>query len=133
MQLATLMRLNALSCAGFGAVFTLAPAAVAGFLGTFPVLLVHALGVGLMLNAVLLGLASWPGRNPRRHEMLFFCAGDLAWVVASVVLLAAGLWITTIGGQVSTLIVALGVGAMGAAQWRRKPPRIQPSPAGRAP
>lgn len=121
MQLATVMRLNALSCLGFGALFALAPGEVAGFLGTAPALPVFVLGVGLLGNGVLLWLAARAGRQPRRREVLFFCAGDLGWVAATLALIAAGLWITTPAGQAAALAVAACVGAMGVGQWRALP------------
>lgn len=121
MRLATVMRLNAASCLGFGAMFVLMPGAVAAGLGSAPAGLVFALGLGLLGNAVLLWRAVRKGRAARRGEVLFFCIGDLGWVLATLVLIGAGLWITAPMGQVLALIVAAGVGAMGLLQWRGLP------------
>jgi hypothetical protein len=121
MSLATVLRLNAASCLGFGLLFSLAPGATADFLGTPPVWLIVALGAGLVGNGILLWLCQRHGRAPRRHEVLFFSIGDGLWVVFSVVLVASGLWITTSGGRIAALVVASGVGAMGALQWRALP------------
>src|SRR6056297_2415918 len=121
MTLATVLRLNALSCLGFGALFLLAPVAVAQALGTPPVWLVAALGAGLVGNGALLLLSVRGGRVPRRAEVLFFSLGDAAWVVATLALILAGVWIVTPGGRVAALAVAVMVGALGVAQWRRLP------------
>ena len=48
MHLATILRLNAASCLGFGLLFVVAPGGVAGILGSPPVWLVAALGAGLL-------------------------------------------------------------------------------------
>lgn len=121
MTLATVLRLNALSCLGFGGLFTMAPAGVAEFLGTAPALLITGLGVALMGNGGLLWLSARAGRQARRHEVLFFCAGDLGWVAGTVALIGAGVWITAPVGQAVALSVAMGVGAMGVMQWKALP------------
>lgn len=118
MPLATVLRLNALSCFVFGAIFTLQPVGLASFLGAPPVTLVAFLGVALLLNAALLWASQHNGRVPRRHEVLFFCMGDFLWVVATLVLVALGLWVTTEAGRVAALVVASGVGTLGVLQWR---------------
>ena len=121
MRLATVMRLNAASCLGFGALFVILPGVVATGLGSAPAGLVFALGLGLLGNAALLWLAVRNGRQPRRAEVLFFCIGDLGWVLATLALIWAGLWIIAPLGQASALIVAAAVGAMGLMQWRALP------------
>lgn len=121
MTLATILRLNALSCLTFGALFLAAPAAVAGALGTPPAWLVAALGAGLLGNGALLWLSVARGRVPRRAEVLFFSIGDGLWVGATLGLILAGVWIVTPGGRVAALAVAVMVGAFGLAQWQRLP------------
>ena len=121
MTLAMVLRLNAASCLGFGALFALAPGTVAAFLGSAPALLVLVLGVGLLGNGLLLVLSARAGRVPRRQEVLFFCAGDMGWVAATLVLVAAGLWITAPAGQAVALVVAGMVGWLGFMQWRNLP------------
>jgi len=121
MTLATVLRLNALSCLGFGALFLLVPGAVAAVPGTPPVWLVGALGAGLIGNGALLWMSVRGGRVPRRMEVLFFVTGDALWVVATLALVSTGLWIVTVLGQALTLAVAAMVGALGFAQWRRLP------------
>lgn len=121
MTLATVLRLNALSCLGFGLVFLLAPGAVATALGTPPGWVIAALGAGLLGNALLLWLSVRGGRAPRRAEVLFFSLGDAGWVVATLALILGGVWIVTPGGRIAALAVAAMVGALGLAQWRRLP------------
>lgn len=123
MPLATVLRLNAASCLGFGLIFLAAPDAVAAFLGKAPVWLIAVLGAGLIGNAALLWISPQRGRSPRRAEVLFFCIGDLAWVVMTLALILSDLWITTPAGKGAALLVAHGVGAMGWTQWRSLPPR----------
>lgn len=118
MSLAMALRLNALSCFGFGLLFLAVPAAVAAALGSPPVWLIAALGAGLLGNAVLLWLAQRRGRAPRRNEVLFFCLGDALWVVATLALVITGTWITTATGQAVTLAVAVLVALFGLAQMR---------------
>lgn len=121
MPLATVLRLNAASCLSFGLIFLAAPWNVAAFLGTAPVWLIVSLGVGLIGNGVLLWLSAREARAPKRAEVLFFCLGDLGWVVMTLALILTGLWITTPAGQGVALIVALAVGAMGWMQWQALP------------
>jgi len=121
MTLATVLRLNALSCLGFGVMFLVAPGAVATVLGTPPAWLIAALGAGLVSNGALLWLSVRGGRSPRRAEVLFFSLGDAAWVVGTLALIVAGIWIVTPGGRVAALVVGAMVGALGLAQWRRLP------------
>ncbi|WP_294609762.1 hypothetical protein [uncultured Roseovarius sp.] len=121
MSLATVLRLNALSCFVFGGIFLLQPSGVAAFLGAPPVPLIAALGAALLINAALLWASQHKGRAPQRHEVLFFCLGDGLWVLATLVLLAFGLWITATAGQVTALGVAAMVGTLGVLQWRALP------------
>lgn len=116
MVLATLLRINAASCLGFGLGFILFSTAIGSFLGAFPPVLIFWLGVVLCLNGLHLIWASL--RRPLVIEIRYFALGDLLWVVISLVLVAAGGWITTTGGAVVTLIVAVGVGIMGVLQWQ---------------
>ena len=91
MPLATVLRLNAASCLSFGLIFLAAPWTVAAFLGTAPVWLIVSLGVGLIGNGVLLWLSVREARAPKRAEVLFFCLGDLGWVVMTLALILTGL------------------------------------------
>lgn len=115
--LKTILRLNAASCIGFGALFVAVPGAVAAFLGApaAPRLGILALGALLILNGLhLLHTSLRP--DPPRWLVLYFSAGDFLWVAVTAVLVATGVWITSAPGISAALAVAAMVGAMGVAQ-----------------
>ena len=116
-DLKTVLRLNALSCVGFGALFIAVPGTVAAFLGAPPApsWLVLATGVILIGNGVHLIWASRMEQLPR-SLVLYFSSGDFGWVAGSALLLVLELWVTTPAGQVAATIVALLVGALGTLQ-----------------
>lgn len=117
--LAAILALNATSCVLFGLLFLALPGAVAAFLGTppAPAWVIGVIGALLLVNGAHL---AWVARQrrPPRALVLYFAGGDIAWVVATLALIASGVWITTPAGIVASLIVAAGVGAMGVSQWR---------------
>lgn len=114
-SLRLILCLNAASCIGFGALLLSAPLAVAAALGTPPVWLLQALGVGLLVNAAhLLSVARQD--RPGIGAVLWFSTGDLLWWLATVALVASGVWITTPSGQAMALAVGAGVAGLGAAQ-----------------
>ena len=116
-NLKTIMFANAASCIGFGATFALFPSAVAGFLSASPAPSWLLLGLGVMLigNGILL---IWLGMQqlPRTEAVVFFSLGDFAWVLATLALIALGIWITTTAGIIAALAVAAMVGYFGVAQ-----------------
>jgi len=116
-SLKTILRLNALSCVGFGGLFLAMPGAVAAFLGDPPApdTLLRLLGGLLLLNGLHLHYTSSQSR-PHRLIVLYFSLGDLLWVLAIAGLIGAGLWITTLAGVAAAIAVAAVVGAMGLAQ-----------------
>jgi len=109
------LRLNAASCLGFGALFVIVPDAVAGMLGTAPPVVVFGLGIMLLANAGHLALASMRAR-PHPAEVTWFALGDMAWWLASMGLIAAGVWVTSAPGIALALLVAAGVAGLGTAQ-----------------
>jgi len=116
MTLATLLRLNAVSCLVFGALFVTAPGGVAAFIGVAPGWVILALGLGLLVNGAHLLWAA--RRQPRCWEVRYFSLGDAAWVALTLTVLAAGAWVTAPAGQAAAAAVAVGVGALGALQWQ---------------
>ncbi len=114
-SLAYVLRLNAASCLGFGALFMGAPGAVAGWLGQVPPPVIVWLGLGLLLNGGHLLLAA-RRPVPVAAEVLWFVAGDMLWWLATLGLVATGVWITTPAGTALAGLVAVGVAGMGAAQ-----------------
>lgn len=111
---------NAASCLGFGVLFAAFPGGVASFLGTPPQILVMLLGFGLILNGAHI---LWVARQaaPKRRDVLYFALGDGMWVLATVILLAGGIWITSGAGVSAALVVAIWVGGCGLLQWRYAP------------
>ena len=81
MQLSSVLRANAASCLIFGLGFAIFPASIAAFLGSAPGFLIQILGVGLVINAALLWMASL--RGAKRADVLFFSLSD-PWVAATV-------------------------------------------------
>ena len=114
-SLTVVLRLNAASCLGFGALFIILPGDVAFTLGAAPPGVIFGLGLLLLGNGTHLALASLRLR-PIHAEILWFSFGDMAWWLASLALIAAGFWITTPHGVALALLVAACVVGMGSAQ-----------------
>jgi len=111
------MRLNALTCAGFGTTFVLFGPSVSAFLGGPPALLAQVAGGLLILNALHLIVASGRERLSRA-ELSYFVAGDTAWVLATLALLGLGV-IDTAGGIVAALLTGSMVGGFAVIQaWK---------------
>jgi len=115
MSLAFVLRLNAASCLSFGAVFMSIPDRVASVLGTAPSVVLVGIGAVLFANGVHLLLASMRKRI-FPAEVLWFSMGDMAWWLATLTLIAAGVWITTPTGIALAVLVALCVAALGLGQ-----------------
>jgi hypothetical protein len=109
------LRLNAASCLGFGTLFVLRSGPVAAFLGTMPPAVLFAVGAVLFANGAHLLLASFR-RHTFRFEIVWFSLGDMAWWLASLGLLATGVWITTPAGRAAAVLVAVAVAGLGVAQ-----------------
>lgn len=114
-SLSFVLRLNAASCLGFAALFAILPGEVARMLGAAPPGVVFGLGLLLLANGGHLALASLRSR-PIEAEILWFSFGDMAWWIASLALIAAGVWITTPSGVSLALLVGTCVAALGCAQ-----------------
>ncbi len=116
---------NAASCLGFGALFLLEAGATATTLGSVPVIVLQVLGAGLLVNGLHL---LWAARQdqPSHLLVLYFVAGDAAWVLATLVLLASGIWITTTLGTILALSVAAFVAVCGLGQIRYAPMATAP-------
>lgn len=114
-SLSLVLRLNALSCLGFGALFVLWPTAVSAVLGSMPPVVLVGLGAVLMGNGLHLVVSSFR-RKAIPAEILWFSIGDLIWWLATLALIAFDLWVTTALGIVLALAVAVAVAAMGVTQ-----------------
>lgn len=107
--LKTALVLNASSCIFFGILFVAAGSSVNSFIGNNIIWLTPIVGAILIFNGCHLLFAS-KRANPMCPEILYFIAGDLAWVVASIVLISLGVVITTKLGAIVSLSVAAMVG-----------------------
>ena len=116
MKIATLLRLNALSCIAFGVVFAAFPDAVSQFLGNPPSIVIMILGMVLSLHALHLFWASL--RTPQKMEIQYFSLWDFLWVIGTAILLISKIWVTTAIGIASAIVVAAFVGALGALQLK---------------
>ena len=93
-DLKTILRLNASSCLGFGALFLALPQFVATFLGSPPAppWLIGVVGAALIVNGLHLLHAS-RRTLPPKILILYFSGGDFAWGLGTIALIASGLWI----------------------------------------
>ncbi|MFV1922454.1 MAG: hypothetical protein ACMZ63_07615 [Methylotenera sp.] len=114
--LKNVMVLNALSCIGFGLLFVISPSNVNAFVGNALSWLTPIVGIVLIFNGCHLLFAS-QRKKPVCPEILYFIAGDLAWVVSSIVLVILGVVVTSTFGIVVCLLVALMVGTFGFLQF----------------
>lgn len=114
-SLAFVLRLNAASCLGFGALFAFIPAEVAAVLGTAPPTLIFWLGIALLFNGGHLALVSLQ-TQPGRAQIIWFSLGDIAWLLASLLLIATRIWITTPVGITLAILVGIGVAGLGTTQ-----------------
>ena len=121
-MLKQILQANAAFCAILGAIFVFAGATAANFIGDPPVLLLQLLGVGSIAGAAMLFWTSTRSQ-PDRMIVLLISLGNALWVIATAVLLTAGLWITTTSGVVWSIGIAAFIGSCGALQWRLAPRR----------
>jgi hypothetical protein len=115
--LATLLRVDAVLCAATGLLAAAAPAAVADVLGPdVPPAGVRWVGLALLVWAVDVALlARARGRLLRRGGVVV-AVGNLAWEVATVVLVVRGAF--SLPGAVTALVVGAVVGGLGLLQLR---------------
>ena len=110
-DLKTVLTLNASSCLIFGLIFAFAGNHVDAFIGNeLSAWLTPAIGVVLVFNGLHLIFSS---RRSKAlcPEILYFVAGDIAWVIGTITLISLGLMITSIQGIVASLVIALMVGS----------------------
>lgn len=119
-QINIILKLNALSCLLFGALFVFIPETIIAFLADthfMPKLVLVALGVVLNLWGMLLIWLS--NRDPLPNVLLLIVAlGDFLWVVATVVLLLMQVWINSSNGIAAAGLVAMLVGWFGLQQFQ---------------
>ncbi len=99
-----------------GLLFTTASGSVATFLGGVPSSVILALGIGLLLFAAYVGYTAFSAPL-NRQAALSIIIGDVAWVVASAILLFAG-WISfTTAGWWAVAIIADIVAVFAVLEW----------------
>ncbi|VAW45735.1 hypothetical protein MNBD_GAMMA02-781 [hydrothermal vent metagenome] len=116
----TILKLNALNCLLFGALFVFIPQHVITFLSDIspaPEVAVVAMGVVLNLYGMLL---LWLGnkQKPNSKLILLVAIGDAAWVLLTAGLVVSQTWITHINGITAAGLVAILVGWFGWQQWQ---------------
>lgn len=114
---------NAASCLGFGFIFLLAPSAIATYLAQqnpAPEIIITAIGAGLIFHGLHLAWASLL-KSPSSGLVLYFSVGDLLWVLATGLLIAKKVWISSPEGVATALLVSLLVGILGAFQYIKHP------------
>ncbi|HMB38942.1 MAG TPA: hypothetical protein VKO85_07680 [Wenzhouxiangellaceae bacterium] len=119
-RLRLVLMLNGASCVLFGLLFLLASSSVSAFLAdraAAPAAIILVLGAGLLINGLALFFVARSNR-PNRHAVWFFSVGDLLWVLATLVLIATGVWIDRAPAILAALAVAVFVGTVGWLQWR---------------
>ena len=115
-MLKVVLLLNALSCIIFGAMFSLNTGQVVTFIGNPPHAFIQILGLGLVINGMLLILTAFQ-TEPKRRDVICFSLGDAAWVIFTGALLLGGIWIRSGEATYWSLAVAIFVGICGALQW----------------
>ena len=119
-QINIILKLNALSCLLFGAMFVFMPETIIAFLADnnhMPQLVLVALGVVLNLWGMLLVWLS--NRDPLPNVLLLIVAlGDFLWVAATVVLLLMQVWVNSSNGIAAAGLVAMLVGWFGLQQFQ---------------
>lgn len=116
-RLRTLLRADAALCAATGLVAAAAAAPVADLLGPdVSTTVVRVVGIALVLYALDLAVTSRLADRWQRPAALGAGAGNVAWVLATVVLVVLGSFSTT--GALVALGVAAVVGELGVLQLR---------------
>lgn len=116
-RLRTLLRADAALCAGTGLLAAAAPAAVADLLGPdVSATAVRVVGIALVLYALDLAAISRAAARWQRPAARVAGVGNVAWELATVVLVALGAFSVT--GAVLALAVAAVVGGLGLLQLR---------------
>ncbi len=115
------LQLNSLSCIGFGILFAIFPYPISAFLSNdspAPILILLLLGIGLILHGLHLLWASLQA-IPNKALIQYFSAGDFLWVLATAILIVFNIWVTTLHGISTAILVAIVVGLLGLAQIKQ--------------
>jgi hypothetical protein len=116
-RLRTLLRADAALCAVTGLLAAAAAPAVADLLGPdVSTTVVRVVGIALVAYALDLAVTSRAAQRWQRPAVLFAGLGNLAWVAATLVLLAVGAF-SAVGAGVAVAVGAV-VGGLGLLQLR---------------
>ncbi len=117
MNIKLLFRINGASCVVFGLAMVLMTDAVNQILGSSQSILVQAIGVVLIFNGCLLGLAAMR-KQARTYEIMFFVLGDYGWTLLTIALISVEFLIVDPLGIRISFVIALYTAAMGALQFK---------------
>ncbi len=110
-----MLKINAFTCASFGATFMVFPLEVSTLLGQVPMSIITLLGVALIVNAGHLVFVSFK-KTIHKLEVYYFSTSDQIWFLASLALLMMTDWVSTPIGVWVTVVVAIMVSVIGLAQ-----------------
>ena len=117
MRLNILLRLNSALWLILGLLLLLKTQSVNLLLGTEKTMLMHSIGIILVVNGMIILIASLR-QQIKPHEIMFVVIGDYGWTLLTLVLISAGAVIIDPSGIRVTFVVALVSAAMGALQFR---------------
>jgi hypothetical protein len=115
-MLQLLLLANCTSCAIFGAFFVLFPAVAVSIIGDPPHILVMLTGAGLLLNAVLLGIAA-ASVTDYTPSIGYFIICDAIWILITLELLATGLWSIGTAAITFFIVIAVLLSLLGFGKW----------------
>ena len=115
-MLQLLLLANCTSCAIFGAFFVLFPAVAVSIIGDPPHILVMLTGAGLLLNAVLLGIAA-ASVTDYTPSIGYFIVCDAIWILITLELLATGLWSIGTAAITFFIVIAVLLSLLGFGKW----------------
>ena len=115
-MLQLLLLANCTSCAIFGAFFVLFPAVAVSIIGDPPHILVMLTGAGLLLNAVLLGIAA-ASVTDCTPSIGYFIVCDAIWILITLELLATGLWSIGTAAITFFIVIAVLLSLLGFGKW----------------
>lgn len=104
------------SCAIFGAFFVLFPAVAVSIIGDPPHILVMLTGAGLLLNAVLLGIAA-ASVTDYTPSIGYFIVCDAIWILITLELLATRLWSIGTAAITFFIVIAVLLSLLGFGKW----------------
>lgn len=113
-SLSTTLKGNATFSVLCAALLALFAGPIASFMGSFPPWIFYLLAAGLLPFGAA---AAWVSRSPSAAAGRWFFAADIAWVIATpIVMLAASQWLN-LWGHLVLLDIAIIVGVFAWLEW----------------